>query len=157
MNDRKGFYWVELKGGEASSEFIPLKTRPMELQELVLSKDISASPLDAILDYLSKFQDAQKILRLNLRGRISQEQYAQLRMNEVYRLCSDMFFHLFIDRRDLEVEGYGRIFLGRVENPIEAFSKRLDDLIAAAGSDEERKRFLQRVKELGIRYLEASP
>ncbi|MBS7628361.1 hypothetical protein KEJ36_06150, partial [Candidatus Bathyarchaeota archaeon] len=105
MEDEKGFYWTELKGREVLTEFIPLKARPMELQELELSKKDPSSPMETIVEYLSRFQDAEKILRLNLRGLISKEQYAQLRMIEVYRICRDMFFHLFIDRKDLEVEG----------------------------------------------------
>jgi len=63
---------------------------------------------------------------------------------------------LILDRRELEVEGYGRVFLERVENPVDAFSKRLDSLIADAGLDEERRLLLEQVKQLGIKYLEAA-
>jgi DNA repair exonuclease SbcCD nuclease subunit len=157
INDEKGFMWAELHGSETSVEFVKLDTRPMEIQELTLSKDVGYSPgiKDHVIEFLSKLSEGEKMLKLNLRGLISQEQYGQLKVNEILSACRDMFFHLILDRSELEVEGYGRIFLERIDNPVEAFSKRLDSLIADAGFDENKRRLLEQVKQLGIKYLEA--
>jgi len=156
INDEKGFVWAELHGSETSVEFVKVDTRPMEIQELTLSKDAGYSPgiKDYVIEFLSKLSEGEKMLKLNLRGLISQEQYSQLKVNEILSACRDMFFHLILDRSELEVEGYGRIFLERIDNPVEAFSKRLDLIIADAGLDESKRRLLEQVKQLGIKYLE---
>ena len=157
INDEKGFVWAELNGSETSIEFVKLGTRPMEIQELSLSKDEKEISIkDRVIEFVSKLSEKETMLKLNLRGLISQEQYSQLKVNEILSACRDMFFHLILDRRELEVEGYGRVFLERVENPVDAFSKRLDSLIADAGLDEGRRLLLEQVKQLGIKYLEAA-
>jgi len=157
ITDEKGFVWAELKESETSTEFVKLETRPMEIQDLVLSKDAEYSSRikDYVVDFLSKIGEKEKVLKLNLHGLISQEQYGQLKVNEILNVCRDMFFHLILDRKELEVEGYGRIFLERVDNPVDAFSKRLNSLIAQTGSDETERHLLEQVKHLGIKYLEA--
>jgi exonuclease SbcD len=157
MNDEKGFIWAELNGSDTSTEFVKLDTRLMETSELVLSKDETYSPSvkDYVLDYLSKLGDEEKMLKVNIHGMISQEQYGELKMNEILNVCRDMFFHLFIERKELEVEGYGRIFLERIDNPVGAFSKRLDFLIAQAVPDEPERQLLEQVKGVGIKYLES--
>lgn len=157
INDSKGFAWVELKASEASVEFIELKTRSIERAGLTLSKAVKYDPSikEYMIEYLSKIANPEKILKLILNGLISQEQYSQLKVNEILQACRDIFFHLDLDRRELEVEGYGRIFLERVENPIVAFTKRLDTLIEATGRNEEKRQLLGQVKQLGITYLEA--
>ena len=95
------------------------------------------------------------MLKINLRGMISQEQYGQLKINEILNACKDIFFHLIIDRKELEVEGYGRIFLERIDNPVEAFSKRLDSLITQVGVNDTDRQLLEQVKNLGMKYLES--
>ena len=99
-----------------------------------------------MVDFLFRLSAKEKMLKLNLCGVISQDQYNQLKINEILSTCRDLFFHLILDRKELEVEGYGRIFLERVENSIDAFSKRLDTLIADAGSDENKKQLLEQLK-----------
>jgi DNA repair exonuclease SbcCD nuclease subunit len=157
INDEKGFVWAELHGSETSIEFVKLDTRPMEVQELVLSKDAeySSNIKDYVIESLSRLSEKEKMLKINLGGLISQEQYSQLKVNEILSACRDIFFHLILDRKELEVEGYGRIFLERIDNPVEAFSKRLDSLIADAGLEENKRQLLEQVKQLGIKYLEA--
>jgi len=156
MNDEKGFVWAELNGSEASSEFIRLETRPMEKYILNLSKNEDYSPTlrDHVIDYIMSQSDTIKIARLFLQGQITQQQYSELKMNEVVQATRDAFFHLGFDRTELDVEGFGRVFVERVENPVEAFVKRLDELISSAGTDEEKRRRLEQVKELGRKYLE---
>ena len=155
MDDEKMFAWAELSGSEGSVEFQKLDTRPMELQDLFLKKDMEDKLSEIIIEHLTKIQDPIKILRLNLKGLITQAQYAKMRINEIYRQCRDLFFHLEIQRKDLEVEGFGRIFIERIDNPVEAFTKRLDRLIVNT-SDENKRKQLMQVKEVGIKYLETS-
>jgi exonuclease SbcD len=156
MNDEKGFVWAELHGSEASTEFIKLGTRPMEKYTLYLSKDGQYSPnlCSHVVSYVMSRRDPVRIARLYLQGQITQEQYKELKINEIIQATRDAFFHLTLDRTELEVEGFGRVFLGRVDNPIEAFTRRVDQLIARADVSEERRRELEQVKELGRRYLE---
>ena len=155
MNDEKGFVWAEIHGSDVSLEFIKLETRRMEKYTLDLSKDGNYSPTlkDYIIDYLQRLPDPQKIVRLYLRGQITQKQYSELKVNEILQATRDTFFHLGLDRTELDVEGFGRVFPERVDNPVEAFTKRLDILIAEA-DNEEKKRQLGQVKELGRKYLE---
>lgn len=156
INDSKGFVWAELGESKTSSEFVELDTRPMEIAELQLSKDEEYNPniKDHIIDFLSKICDPQKILKLNLLGLLSQDQYGKLRANELLNACKDLFFNLQLNRRQLEVEGYGRVFLERIDNPVEAFKKRLDSLIAKNSQDDSERTLLEQVKSLGIKYLE---
>jgi exonuclease SbcD len=158
INDEKGFVWAELNGSETTTEFIKLETRPMEINELTLSKDKTYTKdiKEYVLDFLSKISNPNKMLKLNLRGLISQEQYNQLKINELLTTCNDMFFHLLIDRKDLELEGYGRVFMERIDNPVEAYSKRLDALISQLKADDPNRLLLEQAKSLGIRYLEAA-
>jgi len=155
INDSKGFAWVELKASDASVEFIDLKTRPMERINLALSKATEYDPSikEYVVKHLSKMADPEKMLKLILHGLISQEQYGQLKVNEILQACRDMFFHLDLERKELDVEGYGRIFAERVENPIVAFTKRLDTMIEATSQDEKKRNLLEQVKQLGINYL----
>jgi len=157
MNDDKGFVFVEINGSETSTEFIKLPTRPMERCELVLSKDREYSPnvKDFVVKYISNMADKDKMIRFDIKGMITQDQYSQFKLNEIYETTRNILFHLYVDRRKLEVEGYGRIFLERIDNPVDAFTKRLDTLIASAETD-DRKQLLEEVKQLGINYLEAA-
>jgi len=155
LNDEKGFVWAELDGSDASLEFIRLETRPMEEYTLDLSTNGDYPPnlKDYLIEYLHKQSNPVKLARLNLRGQITQEQYRQLKLNEIYEATRDSFFHLNVRHGELYVEGFGRVFMERVDNPIEAFTKRLDSLISEASSEEKRRQ-LEQVKELGRKYLE---
>jgi exonuclease SbcD len=155
INDKKGFVWAELDGAETATEFIELETRPMEIAELALSKTKYIKGIkEYIIDFLSKISNPEKILKLNLSGLISQDQYSQLKVNELLTACREAFFNLQIDRKELEVEGYGRVFLERIDNPVEAYTKRLDLLIAQTPQDDSERAILEQVKSLGIKYLE---
>ncbi len=151
-NDQKGFIWAELGRNGVEAEFIPLKTRPMESKELVLSKD-SGNIEDLISSFLEELADPKALLRLLIKGKISREQYQNLKVNKLYRFAQEHFFHFDLIREELEVEGYGKIFMGRIDNPVEAFIKRLDALIEKSSPKE--KKFLKLVKTLGVKYLEA--
>ena len=155
LNDEKGFIWAELNGSDVSCEFIKLETRKMEEYTLDLTGSAqNPQPLrDQLVEFLRARADPVKITRLNLKGQITQEHYRALKLNEVYEATRDMFFHLTVRNGELFIEGFGRVFMERIDNPVEAFVKRLDILIAEATA-EDKKRQLQQVKELGIKYLE---
>ena len=158
INDEKGFVWADLNGKETSTEFIKLKSRPMEIKQLSLSKNgkYPKGIINYILALLNQSKNPEKILKLVLNGLLSQNQYAELKTNEILRSCNDSFFNLQIDRRDLEIEGYGRVFMEKLDNPVEAYSKRLDLIIGKLKQDNPDKKFLESVKRLGIKYLEAT-
>jgi DNA repair exonuclease SbcCD nuclease subunit len=155
MGDEKGFAWIELKGSESSVEFVKLETRPMGTMSMTLSTELKYEPsvTDFVVKRLMEVADEERMVKLLLRGRVTMEQYNQLKIGEILEACRDSFFHLVIDRSDLEVEGYGRIFAERVANPVEAYAKRLRTLVARAQSDEER-RHLEELLEIGTKYLE---
>jgi exonuclease SbcD len=156
INDEKGFVWAELSKTEVKTNFIKLETRPMEIAELTLSKDENYVPniREFILDFLSKLSKQNKIFKLSLRGLISQQQYGELKINELLAACKDLFFQLLVDRQELEVQGYGRIFLERIDNPVEAFTKRLEAMMAQIPADDPDQALLEQVKSLGVKYLE---
>jgi DNA repair exonuclease SbcCD nuclease subunit len=151
--DEKGFIWAELSKGGTNIEFVPLETRPMISKELLLSKD-SGTIKEFVSSFLKEFIDSETIIRLFLKGKITGEQHQRFKVNELYRFAQENFFHFDLNRSELEVEGYGRVFMGRIDNPVEAYIKRLDVLIEKAPAED--KTFLNQVKELGIKYLGAT-
>lgn len=158
IDDEKGFVWAELDGSEVTTEFIKLETRPMELSQLSLSKNekYDEGIKNYVLDFIEKISDPEKILKLSLNGLISQAQYNELKINELLRACHDLFFNLQVDRRELEIEGYGRVFMERLDNPVQAYSKRLDILISKLKPDDPERKLLESAKSLGIKYLETT-
>ena len=158
INDEKGFVWAELDGSETTTEFVKLETRPMEISQLSLSKNgkYVKGIKNYVLDFLTQISDHEKILKLSLSGLISQNQYYQLKINELLRACNDLFFNLQVDRKELEIEGYGRVFMERLDNPVQAYSKRLDILISKLKPDDPDRQLLESAKSLGIKYLEAT-
>jgi DNA repair exonuclease SbcCD nuclease subunit len=94
INDEKGFVWAEVSKSEVKTNFIKLKTRPMETAELTLSKDENYLPniREFILNFLSKLSKPNKILKVSLRGLISQQQYGELKINELLAASKDLFF-----------------------------------------------------------------
>jgi len=158
INDEKGFVWAELDGSETTTEFVKLETRPMEISQLSLSKNgkYVKGIKNYVLDFLTQISDHEKILKLSFSGLISQNQYYQLKINELVRACNDLFFNLQVDRKELEIEGYGRVFMERLDNPVQAYSKRLDILISKLKPDDPDRQLLESAKSLGIKYLEAT-
>ncbi len=151
LADQKSFIWAEIHDREVTTELIPLKTRPMETAEYVLSKE-SGSVLKALDTYLETVKDTEKILRLYLKGLIAQQQLREFNLSTLYRSVQNLFFHFDLNRQNLEVEGYGRLFSERIDNPLEAFSKRMD-ILASKAAGEQEKESLSKMKELGIKYL----
>ena len=51
-----------------------------------------------------------------------------------------------------EIEGIGRVFLGRMENPAKTFEKYFEKLIGNE-KDTDKKKFFEKAKLTGIKYL----
>jgi DNA repair exonuclease SbcCD nuclease subunit len=153
-SDEKGFVWGELNERGVQTEFISLPCRHMEQKDLHLTPEISDID-NAIGTFLSGLQGCEKIFKLNIKGTITLEQYSRLRFNEIYSKYNNLFFHLQINREELEIEKYGRVFLSRIDNPKEGFAKRIDTLLSLTREDNERS-MLSEVKTLGMKYLEAA-
>ncbi|MFQ5911499.1 MAG: exonuclease SbcCD subunit D [Thermoplasmata archaeon] len=149
-DDNKGFVWAEITQEGVEVEQIKLPTRPMRALELTLGKDDGRDLTELVVSYLREDPDPDAIARLSLNGLIRPEQHRSLQVREVYQEASDLFFHFTLDQTRLEVEGFGRVFLSRVDSPREAFEKRLERLIEERP---EEKDFLTRVKDLGLEYL----
>jgi DNA repair exonuclease SbcCD nuclease subunit len=150
--EEKGFVWVDLSRQEVEVEFVRLDTRPMKQFDLILQPTSRQSLLDQVLSFLDEVASPEAIARLRFHGSATIEQYQKMQLSEVSRYARSRFFDLSVDRRELALEGYGRVFLGRVDNPIQAFTNRLDSRIGAAQSEVERG-FLLQVRDVGVRYL----
>lgn len=150
LSEKKCFAWVEMNGSEVRVESIPLTMRPMESQSLVLNDAVDLTKV--VTDYLTEYRDLGKIFRLGLVGKLSRAVYSKLDLGKVFEFGRNSFFEFDLDRQELMVEGE-RVFLGKVDNPIEAYRKRLDVLNARAESEDERQ-LLAEVKEVGVKLLE---
>lgn len=150
LEDPKGFVWAEISAEGTNLERIELPVRPMKPLELLLQKTGMEDLTNLIVSRLEDEADPEAISVLTLNGVISQEQHRTLRIHDVYREANDRFFHFALDQRNLEVEGFGRVFLSRVDSPRQAYEKRVERLIADNPHEGE---FFRRVKETGLRYL----
>jgi DNA repair exonuclease SbcCD nuclease subunit len=151
-NDEKAFAWTELHGDDISSEKVPLETRPMDTLEITVSKE-SGDIGGVLKTFFLEHGDPEMIVRLIMKGEITQEQNRALNVREVYQESRRHFFHFVLNRAELDVEGYGRIFMSKIENPVQAYIKRLDELMSRTGEEDEQA-FLSEVKDTGRRYLE---
>lgn len=152
LSDKKGFAWVEINRDSIKVEHVALPMRPMESQSLALNSSSDDLTRD-ILSHMTERRDETKIFKLALTGTLSREQYAKIAMNRIYDMGRNSFFDFDLVRDDLDVGGE-KIFFGRVENPVEAFQKRIDGLIGKSESETER-RLLADVKDAGNRFLES--
>jgi len=145
------FIWVECDGRTTSARFIELPTRPYEVAEFELSETMQ-DPTTRILEFLEARADVEKLLWLNLKGKITPSQYDSLDLRRVYEATESMFFAFQLNREELSVQGYGRIYAQEIQSPIQAFQERIEALIKKAASEEERK-LLEAVQGKGFYYL----
>jgi len=150
QNDPKGFVWAEISHEGVNLERIELPVRPMKPLDIFLQRTESEDLTDLVLSRLEAEADNTAICTLSLQGFISQEQHRTLRIRDIYREANEHFFHFSLDQRDLEVEGFGRVFLSRVDSPHQAYEKRMDRLIS---DNPEQAEFFRRVRETGLKYL----
>jgi DNA repair exonuclease SbcCD nuclease subunit len=152
--DEKSYVWAEIDEEGVEIERVKLPTRPMQLLETELDKK-TPSPTKKIIESLQEYSDPDKIVRLTVSGEISADQYLNLDLRKAYNALSDKFFELRIDRSQLEVEGFGKVFIKRVDTPRIAYEKRIEGMIRTAET-EPQKDFLRRVRQKGVQYLEAA-
>jgi len=153
INDNKGFYWVELDGEGSECEFVKLETRPMRDEHFTISGEESDDPTKAILEFMMRKKDKEAMLRLKLDGLIPQSTYSKLRLSDVYRAGPEAFFFLTVDKSELEISRIGKVFAGRTETPLEAFTTRMDALIKDSATDTTKAELLREAKEVGLGYL----
>jgi len=157
INDDKGFYWVELGKDNSNCEFVKLDTRPMRDEQFTFKGEEMDDPTSAVLEFLASRKDREAMLRLRLNGSVSQDTYSKLRLSDIYRAGPEGFFFLAVDRSELEISRIGRVFAGRTETPLEAFTTRMDALIKDSGADTRKAELLREAKETGLNYLGGQP
>lgn len=150
VNDQKGFAFVELNSEGENVDFIPLESRKFKLIEITLDNKIK-NINDYILDKIVKVQNKEEILKVKISGRISKDQQNTFFRSKLVLKSADFFFHIDFDY-DLEIEGLGKVFLGRIESPIQAFEKHLNDLLEKS-TEQNEQFFLNKAKQRGFEYL----
>jgi len=151
-NDQKRFAFIELSDGNKNLEYINLESRNFKFKEIQLDKKIK-NINEFIIKKIKEDSDSEDLLRLTLKGIITSEQQKTFKISDLARSANDDFFHVDFDFQ-VDVEGYGRVFLGKVESPIQAFENHFDKQLEKT-TDVKRQEFLQQAKQLGIQYLGA--
>ncbi len=151
-DQEKGFLHLDITEDAINTEFVPIDARELETKTLKLSPD-TENVEQAVLDFVEDFVDDEKIFRLKLTGTITMDQQRDLDIRAIFDAANELFYSFQLERDDLEIEGFGRMYAGEVETAEEAFKTRMKALIKE--EDDEEEAFLEDVKEQGLRYLEA--
>jgi DNA repair exonuclease SbcCD nuclease subunit len=150
--DQKGFAIIELSDTNKTLTYQDLSTRNWQFKEIELNKEIE-NINEYILEKLEDVKNPENILRLALKGTITSDQQKTFKISELAKKTNDIFFYFSLDSK-VEVEGYGRIFLGKIESPFQAFENHINSQIEKT-TDVEEQEFLQQAKQLGLKYLGA--
>lgn len=148
--DQKGFAFIELSGENKNFDFIKLDSRNFQFKEIQLNNEIE-NVNNFVIEKLKENSSSEDLLKLTLKGIITPEQQKTFKINELAKSANEVFFHVHFDFQ-VDVEGYGRVFLGNVESPVEAFENHFEKQIEQT-TDPKKQEFLQQAKQLGIRYL----
>ena len=148
--DEKKFAFVELDGDGCKITPITLQTRDCENKEIKLDTKIT-DVTRHIIDKIEPMADKEKILRIKTDGIISIDAQKKFRISDLKREADRLFFNVdFVWEH--EIEGIGRVFLGRMENPAKTFEKYFEKLIGNE-KDTDKKKFFEKAKLTGIKYL----
>lgn len=90
-------------------------------------------------------------MRLSLKGTITPEQQKTFKISEIVKNTKDSFFHLNLDSQ-IEIEGFGMIFLGKINSPMQAFENHIESQLEKS-TDPAEQEFLKQTKQLGMKYL----
>ncbi|HVB66120.1 MAG TPA: exonuclease SbcCD subunit D [Candidatus Acidoferrales bacterium] len=150
-NDAKGFAFVELGESSRQVDMIPLSSRNRKTIEVSLDREIPDIN-QHIIELIAKTGDSESLLRIMIKGLITQEQEKTRRMDLLAREVNQHYFHVDWNST-LEIEGLGNVFLGKMDNSKEAFEKHLDNLISECNNATQIQ-FLENAKNRGMRYLE---
>ena len=148
--DEKKFAFVELDGNGCKITPITLQTRDCENKEIKLDTTIT-DITHHIIDKIKPISNKEKILRIKTGGIISMDSQKKFSISDLIREANKLFFH--VDAQfEHEIEGIGKIFLGKMENPTKTFEKYSDKLIGNE-IDSDKKKSLQKAKQTGLQYL----
>jgi len=148
--DQKGFAVIEFSNEDKQLRFEELDSRNFQFKEIPLNKEIE-NINEYILEKLEEIKNPEEILRLSLKGTITSEQYKTYKISELVKNTKDIFFHLNLDSQ-VEVEGFGRIFLGKIDSPAQAFENHIESQLEKS-TDPAEQEFLKQTKQLGMKYL----
>lgn len=148
--DQKGFAVIELSNGDKQLRFEDLDSRNFQFKEIPLNKEIEHIN-EHILEKLDKVKNPEAILRLSLKGTITPEQQKTFKISEIVKNTKDSFFHLNLDSQ-IEIEGFGMIFLGKINSPMQAFENHIESQLEKS-TDPTEQEFLKQTKQLGMKYL----
>jgi len=149
-NDDKGFAFVELNKEDVNIQFIPLESRRRKNIEINLDRDIK-NINEHILNRIEKIKNHNEILRVKISGLITREQQKTFARSKLASKSDEYFFYCdFVS--NLEIEGVGKVFLGKVESPSQAFEKHFNDLLEKT-SDQNQRDFILKAKLRGLEYL----
>jgi len=149
-NDDKGFAFVELNNESVNVQFMPLESRRHKNIEINLDRSIK-NINEYILNRIEKIKNHNEILRVKISGLITREQQKTFARSKLASKSDEFFFYCdFVS--DLEIEGVGKVFLGKVESPTQAFEKHFNDLLEKT-SDKSQRDFILKAKQRGLEYL----
>ena len=149
-NDQKGFAVIELSNDDKQLRYEDLKSRNFQFKEIHLNKEIE-NINEYILEKLNKVKTPNDILKLSLKGKITSEQQKTFRISELVKNTKDVFFHLNLTSQ-IEIEGFGRIFIGKIDSPLQAFENHIESQLEKS-TDTTEQEFLRQTKQIGMKYL----
>jgi len=154
-NEKKGFVYVELNEERVKNpEYIETNPRPLKTLKITISEN-EENPVNTIVSVTIKHTNRQAILRLIIKGRLSQEQLTRYNRDQILRQLENHFFHVIIDDRELEyvleqpeLEGFEML------SPLKLYEDYLVRLIQDAGNSSKKRKILEGAFNLGKKFLE---
>jgi DNA repair protein SbcD/Mre11 len=134
--EEKGFCWLELdKTGILSQEFHQTPARPMETLDCRVTRE-GGSLTRQIQDVLEKRRGADKILRIQVTGRVSLEQLSTYKRSALQSYCQERFFHTEFDEDGLNVLSTEAIESLPRTTPLEELGRTFQNLLSNVKEDE---------------------
>ncbi len=148
----KGFIFGDINNEETELEFIKVNSREMDIKNIILDESIN-NITEYIKIKLRELKNSDLLLRIKLEGKITLNQNNNLNLSSIIKENKESFFSLEFDRTDLEIKEYGKIFIGRIEKPKEAFKCILEEKIRKI-VDEKTNKVYMKVLRKGLEYFE---
>ncbi len=134
--EKKGFLWLELdEKGILQEEFHPTPARPMETLDYKVSGE--ASLTRQIQEALEKRADSEKIIRVQVSGRVTLEQLSTYKRSALLSFTEDKFFHAEFDEEGLNVLTQAPLESLPKTTPLEEIDRTFQSLLAQARDDEK--------------------
>ena len=151
-NEDKGFIFGDITKENIQLNFVPVEARKLEIVKINLDTNIT-NLTEYITNQLNLLINPELILRIKLNGEITLNQNNELELSSVIRNHYENFFILDIDRTDLAIHEYGKIFLKHFDNPLEAFEKSLKEKIEST-KNQKKKDFFEKARRKGLQFFE---